>query len=86
MFAEVVAASSAPGAVPGGQITDPPVQPFAQKYSGVLQTQITSISIAIPSRLRAYRDRHGRWVRDAVDASFVKRRMTLRADGEAVWS
>src|SRR6202034_2874675 len=34
----------------------------------------------------AFRDRHERWVRDAVDASDVKRRMTLRADGEAVWS
>ena len=33
----------------------------------------------------AYRDRHGRWVRDAVDAA-CHRRMTLRADGEAVWS
>jgi hypothetical protein len=34
----------------------------------------------------AYRDRHGRWVRDAMDAGDVKRRMTLRADGEVVWS
>jgi hypothetical protein len=34
----------------------------------------------------AFRDRHERWVRDAMDASDVKRRMTLRADGEAVWS
>ena len=29
------------------------------------------------SRRGAYRDRHGRWVRDAVDADNVKRRMTL---------
>jgi hypothetical protein len=30
--------------VPDGQITDTPVQPFSQKYSGVLFTQITSTS------------------------------------------
>jgi hypothetical protein len=29
---------------PDGQITEPPVQPFSQKYSGVLFTQITSTS------------------------------------------
>jgi hypothetical protein len=33
---------------PDGQIADPPVQPFLQKYSGFLFTQITSTSIAIP--------------------------------------
>jgi hypothetical protein len=32
-----------------GQITESPVQPFSQKYSGSLQTQITCISIAIPA-------------------------------------
>ena len=35
--------------LPAGQITEPPVQPRSQKYSGSLQTQITSTSVAIPS-------------------------------------
>ncbi|MFZ0723210.1 MAG: hypothetical protein WAM99_20315, partial [Xanthobacteraceae bacterium] len=34
---------------PDGQITQLSVQPPAQKYSGVLFTQITSISLAIPA-------------------------------------
>jgi hypothetical protein len=34
--------------LPDGQITDTPVQPFLQKYSCSLQTQITSASIVIP--------------------------------------
>ena len=76
--------------LPDGQIADPPVQPFLQKYSGFLFTQITSTSIAIPHRVGAYRDRHERWcgmrwtrhVRRAV----ARGRMTLRADGEVVWS
>jgi hypothetical protein len=45
------------------------VQSLSQKYSCSLLTQITSISAAIPSRGGAYRDRHGRWERDAVDAA-----------------
>jgi hypothetical protein len=35
--------------VPDGQITDLPVQSLLQKYSGFHLTQITSISLAIPS-------------------------------------
>jgi hypothetical protein len=34
--------------VPGGQITESHVQPPLQKYFGVLFTQITSLSVAIP--------------------------------------
>src|SRR5258708_1153485 len=46
-----------------------PVQPHLQKYSCFVPTQITSlISPSRPTR-GAYRDRHGRWVRDAVDAA-----------------
>jgi hypothetical protein len=46
------------------------VQPFLQKYSRFLQTQITCLFPAIPCSMRgAYRDRHGRWAREAVDAS-----------------
>ena len=62
------------------------VQPLSQKYSCFLLTQITSISAAIPSRGGAYRDRHGRWARDAVDAGGAKDESADLADGEVVWS
>jgi hypothetical protein len=41
-----------------------------------------------PSRApcRAYRDRHGRWAWDAVDASGAADESTLIADGEVVWA
>jgi hypothetical protein len=69
-----------------GQITDRPVQPFAQKYSGVLFTQITSTSLPIPpsqeGRIAIVTD-----VEAGCDGrGSVKRRMTLCADGEVVWS
>jgi hypothetical protein len=62
--------------VPGGQITDWPVQPRLQKYFGSLSTQITDISPAIPPH------HEGRFAivtdvrRDAVDAdgAFDERR------------
>jgi hypothetical protein len=39
----------------------------------------------------ALRDRHGRWVRDAVDGSVLQRELvmptnSIDADGEIVWS
>jgi hypothetical protein len=34
----------------------------------------------------AYRDRHGRWAWDAVDAAVSQRRTMLIAYGEVVWS
>jgi hypothetical protein len=77
---------------PDGQISHIPVQPLSKKYSGSLPTQITSLSAAIPCPLRgAYRDRHGRWARDAVDAAaagaiLVARTNDAFADGEVVWS
>jgi hypothetical protein len=46
-----------------------PVQSCLKKYSRSRLTQITSISAAIPSHRGAFRDRHGRWARDAVDAA-----------------
>jgi len=58
-----------PKRLPDGQIADPPVQPFLQKYSGFLFTQITSTSIASRPARGTYRDRHGRWVRDAMDVA-----------------
>jgi hypothetical protein len=45
------------------------VQPRPQKYFRSLLTQITSISSAIPARYKgAFRDRHERKARDAMDA------------------
>ena len=45
------------------------VQSFAQKYSHFLLTQITCISLVIPAQHRgAFRDRHERKARDAMDA------------------
>src|SRR6202011_4381041 len=42
---------------------------FDQKYFRSRLTQITSISLAVPAHRGAFRDRHGRWARDAVDAA-----------------
>jgi hypothetical protein len=71
---------------PDGQISVSPVQPPSQKYSGSLLTQISSTSLAIPAHTQgAFRDRHGRRAGDAMDAA-CQGRMTLRADGEVVWS
>jgi hypothetical protein len=60
----------------------PPVQPLAQKYFGFPPTQITSLCRAIPSRSEGrLANRHGRWVRDAVDAECAddERRMKRTA-------
>jgi hypothetical protein len=71
---------------PAGKSRDPSVQPCVKKYFDSLLTQITHISLAIPAhaegRFAIVTDvGHGmRWTRH------VKRRMTLRADGEVVWS
>ena len=44
------------------------------------------LSSRCPASTRgAYRDRHGRWKRDAVDA-VVSRDERTEADGEGVWS
>jgi len=58
-----------------------PVQSFQKKFSVSRLTQNSGISKTIPHPQRgAYRDRHGRWVRDAVDASRAERR-TARLSG-----
>jgi hypothetical protein len=46
-------------------------------------TQITGLLLAV--REGALRDRHGRWVRDAVDADVLTTN-SADADGEVVWS
>ena len=46
-----------------------PVQSHLQKYSASRLTQIKTITRAVPAHRGAFRDRHGRWARDAVDAA-----------------
>jgi hypothetical protein len=61
-----------------GQISDLAVQSLLQKDSCFHLTQITGLLRAVPCPMRgAFRDRHGRWVRDAVDADA---QMTNSAD------
>jgi hypothetical protein len=71
--------------LPDGQITEFPVQSLSQKYSASPQTQIKSISVAVPAHRGAFRDRHKRWARDAVDADALLTN-GADADGEVVWS
>jgi hypothetical protein len=54
------------------------VKPRNQKYFTSHPTQISSLIRAVPTRRGAFRDRHGRWVGDAVDAAASGTRM--RAD------
>jgi hypothetical protein len=49
------------------------VQPHLQKYFRSGLTRIKSISLDVPSHRGAFRDRHGRWERDAVDAAALAR-------------
>jgi len=69
--------------LPDGQITScarKPVQPPRKKYFAFSETQISCSVRTVPARSRgAYRDRHGRWAWDAVDAAATR-------DGEGVWS
>ena len=62
------------------------VQSPYQKYSACAVGQITSTDSRVPPRLRgALRDRHERWVRDAVDV-VARETNVASADGKAVWS
>src|SRR4051812_42781461 len=61
------------------------VQPRLQKYCASSETQINFRTPAIPSHTEgAFRDRHGRWARDAMDAAAsgsqqrVRRMMPMR--------
>ena len=62
-----------------------PVQSLVEKDFASRLPQIKPISIAVPSHRGAFRDRHGRWERDAVDADVLTTNGT-EADGEVVWS
>jgi len=59
---------------------DLPVQPLLQRDSGFRLTQIKSTTPPSRPARGAYRDRHGRWARDAVDAAAVGVRNDRRAD------
>jgi hypothetical protein len=48
--------------------TDLPVVPIRRSAAGWLKAQITGRIGTVPSPQGAYRDRHGRWARDAMDA------------------
>ncbi len=56
------------------------VQPLLQKYFSSRPTQITSLIRPVLSHRGAFRDRHGRWERDAVDAAALG---TRRDAGQA---
>jgi hypothetical protein len=62
-----------------------PVQSSAQKYFCFHPTQITGVFSSSRLTRGAFRDRHGRGVRDAVDADGALTN-ALEADGEDVWS
>jgi hypothetical protein len=70
--------------LPVGLFFDSAVQPSPQKY--FVSPFGRNSFIDSPSRLTrgAYRDRHGRWVRDAVDVA-VSLTNGTEADGEVVW-
>jgi hypothetical protein len=62
------------------------VQLPSQKYFAFHRRQISGFSAAIPLPARgALRDRHERWVRNAMDATARETRRA-KADGEVVWS
>jgi hypothetical protein len=60
---------STPLILPAGQISAIPVHPLSQKYSCFLLTQITSLLTSFRPERGTYRDRHGRWAGNAVDAT-----------------
>jgi hypothetical protein len=63
-----------------------PVQPLSQKDFCFQPIQIISLFSAVSCPLGgAYRDRHERWARDAVDADALLTN-SAEADGEVVWS
>jgi len=76
--------------LPDGLADQRRVQPCREKYSCFHLTQITGLFSAVPRPMRgAYRDRHGRWVWDAMAATASGAKApdeALVADGEVVWS
>jgi hypothetical protein len=69
--------------LPDGLFCNLLVQPHLQKYFVSGLTQITFISIIVLSHRGAFRDRHRRWERDAVDAAAFCARRDGRAGRKA---
>jgi hypothetical protein len=75
---------------PTGWIGDLLSSPFCENF--LLRRLVETALLIPPSRPErgAYRDRHGRWVRDAVDAAASAHESAQTndadADGEVVWS
>src|SRR5689334_1635101 len=62
------------------------VKSLGEKYFAFPEAQIRCMSIPVPPPLRgALRDRHERWVRDAMDV-FARKTSGESTDGEGVWS
>ena len=60
------------GDLPVGQFVDRRVKlffGFSEKYFGFHAPQINSRTVPVPAHRGAFRDRHGRWAGDAVDAA-----------------
>ena len=76
-----------PGPVdlPVGQINEFAVQPPQEKYFCFSETQISDISVAIPSRKRGVGHRHERWGGMRWTQAALLTRVP-DADGEVVWS
>jgi hypothetical protein len=69
-----------------GQISKNLSSPFCKNIS-VFQKGKSGLQARCPVPARgAFRDRHERWVGDAMDAEGVARRAAASADGEVVWS
>jgi hypothetical protein len=63
------------------------VHPLPKKYFASPFARNTFSDSGRPASHRgAYRDRHERWVRDAVDAGLRRKTSVADADGEVVWS
>jgi hypothetical protein len=68
MYISVKLGAASAGDLPDGLIFRNHVKPFRQKYFSFSETRIRPMFRSVPHPLGgAYRDRHGRWARDAVD-------------------
>src|SRR6266851_8349275 len=68
--------------LPVGRASDFPVESyfcFSEKYFASHLPQINSRTLVVPAHRGAFRDRHGRWAWDAVDAAAFCARWDCRA-------
>jgi len=61
------------------------VNPLHQKYSASAFRKIMIVSARPRPARGTYRDRHGRWARDAMDV-VVRKTSVASTDGEIAWS